>query len=227
MDITETNYIVDDIWDIFRWKTQERFYIRYLNKNYRKNGFLYQGEEGIDDLNIEMMIYSHIWASNDFLKTLYRLGEILKGESYSWKIDVEDFSFGKNDWMQNNVIAPIEKNSLRILDFLKVAFCTPLRNAFAHALYDINAEKQKITIYPQSGYHILNYSEFQRKFLYSAFIINSLHNELMILHDQYAKMNGCLTKPFIITEGVKCQLFGQLTRRGNEIFPEFRIKKVL
>ena len=49
----------------------------------------------------------------------------------------------------------------------------------------------------------------------------------MILHDQYAKMNGCLTKPFIITEGVKCQLFGQLTRRGNEIFPEFRIKKVL
>ena len=226
MDSTGTTYVVDDIWDVFRWKTQERFYIRYLNKNYYTDGFLYQGEEGLDDLNIEMMIYSHIWASNDFLKTLYRLGEIFRGESYSWNIDVDDFAFGKKKWMQNNVIDPIEANSLQISEFLKEAYCTPIRNAFAHALYDINVENQKITIYPQSGYYTLDFSEFQRKFLYSAFLINSLHNELMILHDQYAQMNCCLTKPFIISEGVKCQLFGQLTQRGDEIFPEFRIKKV-
>lgn len=226
MDITETTYVVDDIWDIFRWKTQERFYIHYLNKNYCKDGFLYQGEDGLDDLSIEMMIYSHIWASNDFLKTLYRLGEIFRGHSYSWKIDVDDFAFGKNNWMQSNVIAPLEANSLQISEFLKEAYCTPIRNAFAHALYYINAENQKITIYPQSGYYTLTFSEFQRKFLYSAFLINSLHNELIILHDQYAQMNGCLTKPFIVSEGVKCQLYGKLTQRGDDIFPEFRIKKV-
>lgn len=227
MDVTGTTYVVDDIWDIFRWKTQERFYIRYLNKNYNKDGFLYQGDEGLDDLSVEMMIYSHIWASNDFLKTLYRLGEILRGKSYSWKIDVDDFAFGKNNWMQNNVIAPIERNSLRISEFLKEAYSTPIRNAFAHALYDINVEKQKITIYPQSGYCTLDFKEFQRKFLYSAFLINSLHNELMILHDQYAQMDCCLTKPFMISEGIKCQLFGKRTQRGDEIVPEFRIKKVL
>ena len=128
--------------------------------------------------------------------------------------------------MQSNVIAPLEANSLQISEFLKEAYCTPIRNAFAHALYYINAENQKITIYPQSGYYTLTFSEFQRKFLYSAFLINSLHNELIILHDQYAQMNGCLTKPFIVSEGVKCQLYGKLTQRGDDIFPEFRIKKV-
>ena len=227
MDPSGTLYTVDNIWDTLRWKTQERFYIRYLNKNYANEGFEYQGEEGIDDLSIEMMIYSHIWASNDFLKTLYRFGEILKGQSYSWNINVDDGKFGKNDWMEQNVINPFENNSLKIAQILREAFCTPIRNAFAHALYDINADTRKITIYPRTtGYDTLSFSDFQRKFLYSALLINKLHNGMMVLHDHYGSMNGCLTEPFMLPKGKKCQLYAKPTKRGNKWCPEFRLVQV-
>lgn len=223
MDLSGTLYTVDNIWDSLRWKTQEKFYIRYLNKNYGNEGFEYQGEEGIDDLSIEMMIYSHIWASNDFLKTLYRFGEILNGQSYSWDINVDDGKFGKKDWMEQNVIIPFENNSLKIAHILREAFSTPIRNAFAHALYDINAYTRNITIYPQTGYYTLSFSDFQQKFLYSALLINRLHNSMMVLHDHYGAMNGCLTEPFRLPKGIKCQLYAKPTKRGNEWYPEFRL----
>lgn len=226
IDPTGTQYTVDNIWDTLRWKTQERFYIRYLNKNYGNEGFEYQGEEGIDDLSIEMMIYSHIWASNDFLKTLFRFGEILKGRSYSWDINVEDNKFGKNDWMDEYVIRPFENSSLQIAKILKEAFCTPIRNAFAHALYDIDAEEREITIYPKTGYYTISFYEFQKKFLYSALLVNRLHNGMMVLHDHYGAMDGCLTEPFTLPKGINCQLYAKPTKRGNTWIPEFRLQQV-
>lgn len=48
----------------------------YLNRNYSRNGFSYEGNEGIDDMHIELMIYSHLWDSSYFIKSLMRMASI-------------------------------------------------------------------------------------------------------------------------------------------------------
>ena len=54
-----TDCVIDYQQDRYFDETRERFYLRYLNRNYKKEGFNYEGDEGIDDLSIEMMIYDH------------------------------------------------------------------------------------------------------------------------------------------------------------------------
>ena len=54
-----TDCVIDYQLDRYYDKTREAFYLHYLKRNYSKDGFRYEGESGIDDLSIEMMIYSH------------------------------------------------------------------------------------------------------------------------------------------------------------------------
>ena len=131
-----------------------------------------------------------------------------------------------NDFYDRYRQTLFENSSLKIARILREAFCTPIRNAFAHALYDVNADTREITIYPQTGYQTLSFSDFQKKFLYSALLINRLHNGMMALHDHYGAKNGCLTEPFMLPKGIKCQLYTKPTKRGNEWFPEFRLVQV-
>ena len=69
--------MIDYQLDRYHDETRESFYLHYLNRNYIRDGFRYDGESGIDDLSIEMMIYSHLWSSDTFLKLLFRLSNIV------------------------------------------------------------------------------------------------------------------------------------------------------
>ena len=60
-------YCLDYMLDSYRDETRDNFYIRYLNRRYKNDDFKYQGDDGIDDLCVEMMIYSHVWESESFL----------------------------------------------------------------------------------------------------------------------------------------------------------------
>ena len=64
-------YCLDFMPDTYRDETRNKFYVRYLNRRYKNDDFKYEGEDGIDDLCIEMMIYSHAWEAEVFLKDLY------------------------------------------------------------------------------------------------------------------------------------------------------------
>ena len=55
-----------------------------------------------------------------------------------------------NDFYDRYRQTLFENSSLKIARILREAFCTPIRNAFAHALYDVNADTREITIYPQT-----------------------------------------------------------------------------
>ena len=60
--------VMDYQMDRYHDETRERFYLNYLNRNYRRDGFDYSGKSGIDDLSIEMMIYTHLWESYYFFE---------------------------------------------------------------------------------------------------------------------------------------------------------------
>lgn len=224
--IVGTDCITDYMGDLYRGETAEKFYIRYMNKNYKRDGFTYEGEDGLDALSIEMMIYTHLWASYHFFKTLYRFGSIFNGQDYPWEVDMESREVGRWNWMNVNIIDPLENASLSIAPIIKNAYNLDIRDAFAHALYTIDEEKREIHLYPKRGRFVLTFEDFQRKFLYSVMLMNTLHNKMAIWHDQYARLEKCLTTPFLTPEGVKCQLYGKMQNRGGTFYPEFRLVRI-
>ena len=99
-----TDCVVDYQLDRYYDETREAFYLHYLRRNYSREGFHYEGESGIDDLSVEMMIYCHLWDSSYFLKSLYRLAAILDGNGYQWSPDVPEN--GKYSFIKDNIISP-------------------------------------------------------------------------------------------------------------------------
>ena len=104
------------------------------------DGFNYQGETGIDDLSIEMMIYTHLWSSDFFLKSLLRLSNIVAGNGYLWELETPERGFHTR--MQNEVIAPLKSANLKLGEILESTYSTVIRNAFAHSLYNVDVESK-------------------------------------------------------------------------------------
>lgn len=219
-----TDCVIDYELDRYFDKTREQFYIRYFNKNYRKEGFVYQGDEGIFDLSIEMMIYSHMWESTYFLKTLYRLAQLMLGKGYDWTPSIPGGS--KNKFMKRQVIEPLKAKGFRLGDVIDKAFKTVIRNAFAHSLYTVDTKKRTITTRTKEGNHTYTFDEFQEIFLYSTILMHTLHNCIAYKHDRACEVNSALTKALLTPDGLKVQVYGHMVERGNSIIPEFQLVKI-
>lgn len=219
-----TDCVVDYSLDTYYDKTRSDFYLHYLNRNYRKDGFSYQGEGGIDDLHIELMIYCHLWDSSYFVKSMCRMASIVSGNGYLWSVDIPWMH--RETFMQNKIIDPLKKSGLEIGNIVELCYDASVRNAFAHSLYTIDAEQRKISFRPQKGFKTLSFDEFQKLFLNSVLLMNLMENALELNHIEAAKLNGPLTDAFLTPDGVKVQIIGQMSKRGTSTFPEFRIVKI-
>lgn len=219
-----TDCVIDYHLDTYYDKTRSDFYLHYLNRNYRKDGFSYQDESGIDDLHIELMIYCHLWDSSYFIKSMCRMASIVSGEGYLWSVDIPWLH--RETFMQNKIIDPLKKSGLEIGKIVESCYDASVRNAFAHSLYTIDAEQRKIFFRPQKGFKTLSFEEFQKLFLHSVLLMNLMENALEMNHIEAAKLNGPLTDAFLTPEGANVQIFGQMIKRGSRTYPEFRIVKI-
>lgn len=167
--IVGTDCVIDYQLDRYYDETRESFYLHYLNRNYTKEGFHYEGESGIDDLSIEMMIYCHLWDSYYFLKSLYRLASILDGKGYQWNTDIP--GNGKYNFIKENIISPliIRSKDISLGNLVAKAYDSNIRNAFAHSLYNVDVKAKKIYTRTKQGNKTYTFEEFQRVFLYSVF----------------------------------------------------------
>ena len=157
----QTEYVIDYQLDRYHDETRENFYLHYLNRNYTKDGFCYKGEDGIDDLSIEMMIYDHLWDSVYFLKSLLRIAYILSGKGYMWKPEIPEN--GKWKYLNDHIINPLINNGHTLGEVVQKAYSSDIRNSFAHSLYNINSENRTITIRPKSGTKTVSFDDFQKK----------------------------------------------------------------
>ena len=223
-DQVGTDCVIDYSMDTYYDKTRTDFYLHYLNRNYRKDGFCYEGEQGIDDLNIELMIYCHLWDSSYFVKSLCRMASIASGNGYLWSLEIPWRK--KEQFMQEKIIDPLKNSGLKIGEIVEVCYDASVRNAFAHSLYTIDVEQRKISFRPERGYKTMTFEDFQKMFLQSVELMNLMENALELNHIEAAKLNGALTEPFKTPEGVKVQVYGQMTKRGSMILPEFRLVKI-
>lgn len=222
--ITGTDCVIDYQGDTIYDTTRTRFYLNYLNRNYKRDGFAYEGESGFDDLNIELMIYCHIWDSSYFIKALYRLASIVSGNGYMW--DVEIPRFKKEKFIIDEIIEPLKTKGLKIGSLLEECYDAGLRNAFAHSLYTIDSEQRKIHIRPEKGYKTYTFEEFQTLFLKTTILMNLMENMLETNHNEAAKRETALTEAFMTPDGVKVQVYAYMQNRGDSVRPEFKIVKV-
>ena len=86
-DIDLTPFVLEDREDILMDQTRRRFFVNYMNEyvNGLKEEKLTHDDEREFELNIQMMIYAHIWESHLFLNQLIRIAAIQQGEGYLWK----------------------------------------------------------------------------------------------------------------------------------------------
>lgn len=223
---TGTECVIDYQLDRYYDETREAFYIRYLNRNYKREGFNYSGDAGIDDLSIEMMIYAHLWDSMYFLKSLYRIAQVLSGHGYAWNPQIPEN--GKYSFMRNEVIAPLVDNEYMLGEILGKGYKSSIRNAFAHSLYTVDKVKREIYLRPTTSPHMkLTFEEFQKCFLYATILMNRLQNSLEVNHMLAAKKNAALTKAFFTPDGIKVQVFAETFEMEGKEYPRFRIVKIV
>ena len=224
--ITGTECVIDYQLDRYHDETREAFYVRYMNRNYCKDGFDYSGYSGIDDLSIEMMIYTHLWDSMYFLKSIYRIAFALSGNGYAWNAKIPEH--GKYSFLKNKVIAPLLTGGFKLGEVLEKGYKSSIRNAFAHALYTVDVSSRKIYLRPTSSPHeTLTFEEFQRCFLYSTLLMNRLQNCLERNHDAAARHNTALTNAFLTPDGVKVQIMAEMREVGGKEYPKYKIAKII
>ncbi len=220
-----TDCVIDYQLDTINDETRADFYIRYLRRNYSRDGFSYAGETGIDDMHIELMIYSHLWDSSYFIKSLMRIASLVTGKGYLWNPEI-DWQH-KDVFMKKWIIDPLIESGLKLGPLVEKCYDPSVRNAFAHSLYTIDSERRLITVRPRKGVKTLSFDEFQSLFLHSVILMNKMENALETNHRMAAVKNTALTNVFYTPDGVKIQVYGKLVQRGKELHPEFRIVKIV
>ena len=191
-----TNYQMD----IYLDETRTKFYLDYLKKNYSREGYSYQSEDTVNDITAEMTIYSHIWDSDYFMKSLYRFAAILSGNGYLWE-DVLPTQRIHEHFTQN-VIDVFRQKGLKIGDILEKSYKSSIRNAFAHSRYNIDVETRQVHIRPRCGYETFTFEEFQKVFLYAAILMNKMENYQEMNHNRAAEKVTAITEAFLTPDGV-------------------------
>ena len=170
LDPKPSPYCLDFMPDIYRDETRNKFYVRYLNRRYKNDSFRYDGDKGIDDLCIEMMIYSHTWESVVFIKDLYRLSNIVSGqEFYDWDVSKKDFhGYSIITDTRDRFMDPCPL----LYKIINESYSGYIRDSFAHMQFNIDEDSRIIELYNKKvkedlNLSRLNFDVFQTKFLYT------------------------------------------------------------
>lgn len=234
MPILEGNglskYVVDYCLDLYNDETREQFYIKYLNKRYNKEGFDYSDEDGIYDLNVEMMIYCHLWESFRFLKDLARISFILKQKAYNWEVEIPKYKL--KNFIREHVQAPLKDVNNELAAFFDDVYSPNLRNAFAHSSYSIDKNNRKIELRSlefdkdDKVQSQISFDEFQKKFLTSIIFHNSLVNAIVLYRKDCGKSasGNAISDVIKMPDGTYCQIFADWHESPRGAFPSFSIK---
>lgn len=223
--IVGTDCVMEYMLDVYYDETRADYYLDYLRKNYSRDGYNYDGSTGANDVTTVLTIYSHLWESSYFMKSLYRISGIIQGKGYLWENVLPTHDVHKH--FHENVVEPLKEKGMKLGTIIEKGYKSSIRNAFAHSLYTVDVKSRELYIRPKSGYEKFTFEEFQERFLYSVILMNKMENYQELNHNLAAEKDTALTEPFMTPDGVKVQVFGKMVERGEELRPEFRIVKVI
>ncbi len=150
--------------DYFFEYTRLDFLSGFLNRYYT-----FEDENVLLDdsyrLNIEFLIYIHIWEAKPFLKKIYRLANLLNGKEYDWKVSIPNYN--KSKFIRNNIIEPLNSFDNPLSQILIRTYNSDLRNAIAHSDYQLDDDLKTISFKSKSRFCNISYDEWSIKFTYS------------------------------------------------------------
>lgn len=192
-------YVIGSNLEVLQDKTREAFLVTYLNAyvSALPNDIFMSKEVKEYDLNIQMMIYAQIWESHQFLKILKRIGGILIGEPYEWKISFEYLNekgkvrpFPKAKMMEDIILPRLKQGCPSFAKFIEELYDGHLRNAVAHALYYINIDDNAIRLLNSEEYlekKRLTLLEWEQIFIYSVLLSYHLPHALISRCNNFPK----------------------------------------
>lgn len=103
------------------------------------------------DINLQMMIYTHIWESKLFLKRLIRIANIMSYNGYIWDIPFvrknkkdREVEIKKGQMIKDTILPLFKESDGRLYEFLSSCYNSDLRNSFAHSMYMVDESSNKI-----------------------------------------------------------------------------------
>jgi hypothetical protein len=157
---TISGHNIDNYYDF----TRQHFLCEFLNTYYS-----FSDKQELEDdefrMNIEFLIYAHIWEAKPFLKKNYRLANLLCGREYDWKIIIPEF--GKSNFIKNKIEQPFNTVNCTLGKIISDNYKTDLRNAIAHSDYQIDIISKEIRYKSKTGLCNISFDDWSIHFAFS------------------------------------------------------------
>lgn len=141
--------------------------LHFLQK-FMENYYTFDNEDKTvhDDayrFNLEMMIYTHCWESDYFLKKLRKLCQLLDGEEYNfYPIDIP---VSKKEWIKESIYNILIKKNLKLGKIISQRYDQHLRNSFAHSSYSIDVDQRLIKLHKKQK--DVSFNQWNKYFAYT------------------------------------------------------------
>lgn len=173
--IGHSPYVLSSKVDYYKESSRLEFSQFFLNKLYTFGPEVKQSKDNPFWLQLEMMIYCHIWESNKFLKQLFRIQNLVRGKSYPWQVVIPESS--KHSFIRNTIRDGFSEMGLPIAEVIKKGFHTSLRNSFLHTEFEIEETAVNVKLHThrvgRKQFHELDnisFNDWTERFLYSVFL---------------------------------------------------------
>ncbi|MGV0999812.1 hypothetical protein ACTS9U_00110 [Empedobacter falsenii] len=173
---TQVNpYVIDNRMDQLIDEHRLDFLTKYLRNQYSFSQF--NTSDSKESLTMEMMMYTHIWESKNFLKQLIKLLNLCLNQEYDWNVEIPDAGNGdsKQKLIRDNIRDKFKSKNLDIADIITNGYRSQFRNAFAHSDYSFGLNDAKIDLhnYKPNSYEVqsITMDEWTKYFCYS-FLLN-------------------------------------------------------
>lgn len=137
-------------------------------------------------MNIELMIYSHLWENELSLSNLKHLANFVEGIQYDWKLEIP----WKDKWLfiTKTIRQVFEKYNLDIANLLKETYHSQLRNAFAHGQYGLSWKVIQLFNYTGKSYELptITFEDWEVRFIKAVDIFIEIANQKFQLLKKYS-----------------------------------------
>lgn len=185
-------HTIDHMLDEYRDETRLKFLIAFIKTFYSFPSGAVAVEDDEYRINLELMIYTHIWESKPFLKQLFRLAQLAQDKSYPWKVIIPEMS--KHTFIRKELRDSLLDIGLNYPKIISKGFHSSLRNAFAHSDFSISTDSSIIFLHSDkklADWELPNISfddwteKFAYSFLLSYYVLTEKqkHRKLVILEN--------------------------------------------
>lgn len=189
-------YVIQSNLELIQDESRRQFLHTYLNQYtyFLEKNIFYTNDMLEYNVNMQLMLYSHVWESRCFLMNLKRIVSILSRKGYVWRIPFQRpqkkegnkmIPINKGKFISDEMLAPLKTTDDFLYNFLNSIYDCNIRNGYSHSMYQIDMDQGMINILNSDSYKTetsISFSEWEEIFcksvLFSYHLINKITERL-------------------------------------------------